>query len=293
MASPAFPKSQHLHNFSQPLLKWTKNPANSHQRGGRPSESSPQRSPQDSDPWQSLVLESAALGSAEDAILISSSDHIVERLEKEEPELKADGYRSKTCIRFRTKNEPADLEQRGTKGKLVNEGAGTKKKLAGVKQGGTRSKLGNEGKQTKHNRVEAEQQDGKCNEGGEFKETLAKTWNLRPRKPMHKSLNVNGELAKAGGEFMQDNKVKLLQATPNRLEAEAEEKQEKKRKFSMELSRQEIEEDILKMNRSKPARRPKKRSKTVQKHLDNCFPGLWLASITPDCYSVSEAHTRG
>ncbi|XAR54174.1 hypothetical protein NMG60_11029196 [Bertholletia excelsa] len=206
MASPVLAKSQHLHDFSLPLLKWTKNPANSHQQGGKPSESSPQRSPPDSNPRQSPVPESAAwrqspvpaelehghvfenpgnpaLGSTENAILVSSSDHLVEKVERKESELKADGYRSKIYIRLRTKNKPADVEQEGTKDKLVNkgegtkdelvnEGEGTKKKLGDVEQGGTKSTLGNGGEQTKNTRVEAEQEGGNGNWG----ENVKKRW---------------------------------------------------------------------------------------------------------------------
>ncbi|KAI3693870.1 hypothetical protein L1987_76825 [Smallanthus sonchifolius] len=67
----------------------------------------------------------------------------------------------------------------------------------------------------------------------------------------------------------------------------------KKRKFSITLSRDEIEEDIFSFTRSKPSRRPKKRPRSVQKQLDTLFPGLWLGSITADSYKVSEAPQKG
>ncbi|KAM3396963.1 hypothetical protein P3S68_000475 [Capsicum galapagoense] len=41
-----------------------------------------------------------------------------------------------------------------------------------------------------------------------------------------------------------------------------------KRKLWISLSKGEIEEDVYSMTRSRPTRRPKKRSKTVQKQLD-------------------------
>lgn len=62
----------------------------------------------------------------------------------------------------------------------------------------------------------------------------------------------------------------------------------KKQKFSIALSRDEIEEDIFSLTGSKPSRRPKKRPRTVQRQLDTLFPGLWLGSITVDTYKVSE-----
>ncbi|KAL9372415.1 hypothetical protein Peur_034659 [Populus x canadensis] len=59
-------------------------------------------------------------------------------------------------------------------------------------------------------------------------------------------------------------------------------------KFSISLSKREIEEDFLEMVRIRPPRRPKKRPRIVQKNLDSIFPGLWLAEITPDSYKVQE-----
>lgn len=62
-----------------------------------------------------------------------------------------------------------------------------------------------------------------------------------------------------------------------------------KNKFWVTLSREEIEEDIFIMTGSRPARRPRKRPKNVQKQLDNVFPGLWLVGLTVDAYRVSDA----
>ncbi|XP_009795808.1 uncharacterized protein LOC107820480 [Nicotiana tabacum] len=59
-------------------------------------------------------------------------------------------------------------------------------------------------------------------------------------------------------------------------------------KFSVPLSRGEIEEDFMAMVGHRPPRRPKKRAKFVQKNLDTLFPGLWLTEITPDLYKVPE-----
>ncbi|KAK4411212.1 hypothetical protein Sango_0194200 [Sesamum angolense] len=68
----------------------------------------------------------------------------------------------------------------------------------------------------------------------------------------------------------------------------SEKKEKRKLSISIALSKDEIEEDIFILTGSKPARRPKKRAKNIQKQLDFVFPGLWLVSITPESYKVSE-----
>ncbi|KAF7827798.1 histone acetyltransferase KAT6B [Senna tora] len=50
-------------------------------------------------------------------------------------------------------------------------------------------------------------------------------------------------------------------------------------KFSVSLSKKEIEEDFMEMIGHRPPRRPKKRHRNVQKDLDTLFPGLWLTEI--------------
>ncbi|CAH9139890.1 unnamed protein product [Cuscuta epithymum] len=57
-------------------------------------------------------------------------------------------------------------------------------------------------------------------------------------------------------------------------------------KFSVSLTRREIEEDSVSMIGRKPNRRPKKRAKYIQKNLDSLFPGLWLTEINADMYKV-------
>lgn len=65
-----------------------------------------------------------------------------------------------------------------------------------------------------------------------------------------------------------------------------------KRKLWISLSREEIEEDFFIMTGSKPPRRPKKRTKAVQKVIDNVLPGMWLAGITADSYSIPEGPSK-
>ncbi|KAK7269783.1 hypothetical protein RIF29_22519 [Crotalaria pallida] len=64
-------------------------------------------------------------------------------------------------------------------------------------------------------------------------------------------------------------------------------------KFSVPLTRKEIEEDFMELLGHRPPRRPKKRPRIVQKQLDAIFPGLWLSEITADSYKVPEAPETG
>ncbi|KAL7158432.1 hypothetical protein ABFS83_02G143100 [Erythranthe nasuta] len=52
----------------------------------------------------------------------------------------------------------------------------------------------------------------------------------------------------------------------------------KKPILTIALTKREIEEDIYALTGAKPARRPRKRPKNVQKQLDMVFPGLWLVN---------------
>ncbi|XP_002511612.3 putative uncharacterized protein DDB_G0285119 [Ricinus communis] len=143
-------------------------------------------------------------------------------------------------------------------------------------------------------------------------ETLTKTWNLRPRKTMTNTPPVNnnnnnnngngGGVLKIGAAASQEIKSQ----EPSRIEltrpqrngnsnatSKKEKQKEKKVKFSISLTKEEIEEDVYALTGSKPARRPKKRAKHVQKQLDYLFPGLWLASVTPDVYRILDAPRKG
>ncbi|KAI9111007.1 hypothetical protein K1719_017882 [Acacia pycnantha] len=65
-----------------------------------------------------------------------------------------------------------------------------------------------------------------------------------------------------------------------------------KRRFWIALSKDEIEEDIFIMTGSRPSRRPKKRPKNVQKQLDSVFPGLWLVGYTADIYKAADTTAK-
>ncbi|KAL0007588.1 hypothetical protein SO802_009090 [Lithocarpus litseifolius] len=168
-----------------------------------------------------------------------------------------------------------------------------------------------------------------------------KTWNLRPRKPATKNPPPAVAAATTAAQHVTRKTQPPSRAESTRSQTAAEkkssEKKEKKPNFSIALSKEDIEKDFLLFTGSKPARRPKKRSKIVQKELDvtenflnfkfkfkhnhkiqsfqfnyliiiaiiiimeliklifdalffqNVFPGLWLSSVTPESYRVTDS----
>ncbi|KAL8227619.1 hypothetical protein R6Q57_015203 [Mikania cordata] len=63
-------------------------------------------------------------------------------------------------------------------------------------------------------------------------------------------------------------------------------------KFSVPLSRREMEKDFEDMGERRLPRKPKKRPKSIQNQLDTLFPGLWLTEINADLYRVSDTKRR-
>ncbi|CAI9101291.1 OLC1v1038584C2 [Oldenlandia corymbosa var. corymbosa] len=134
------------------------------------------------------------------------------------------------------------------------------------------------------------EEEGKLLDAFDDEEPLPKIWNLRPRKPIRKSLNLNGSGFKNGGLGMQEKRSQSPQVNPcgHNNRSDNQKKEKRKINFSLLLSREEIEEDMYAMFGSKITRRPKKKQKMALKLLDNIFPGAWLSSVTVDSYKVSE-----
>nr|ACU20234.1 unknown [Glycine max] len=65
-------------------------------------------------------------------------------------------------------------------------------------------------------------------------------------------------------------------------------KMEERAKFSVSLSKEQVEQDFWAFLGTRPPRRPKKRPRIVQKNLDTLFPGLWLTDVTAESYKVPE-----
>ena len=95
---------------------------------------------------------------------------------------------------------------------------------------------------------------GMGGEGQDQEELGQRTWNLRPRKTVTKPSNaISG---KSG----------ISNPTSNIFKSK--EKQEKPKKLTIMLTREEIEADFLAMTGSKPPRKTKRRPKHVQKVID-------------------------
>nr|GFB11654.1 hypothetical protein [Tanacetum cinerariifolium] len=94
---------------------------------------------------------------------------------------------------------------------------------------------------------------------------VQKTWNLRPRRPTMNHNNVT----KIGSSLVTENKSvgnKEVVSENNKACVN-----DDKQKFAIALMRDEIEEDLFMLTGMKPAHRPKKRPRTVQKQLDESF----------------------
>lgn len=118
-------------------------------------------------------------------------------------------------------------------------------------------------------------------------EAKTKALNLRPRKSGRSGSSPPTAVDEVATST--PARSESLKRLRNHSEAKVGAKEVKKpKKFEIPLSKQEIVEDIFVMTGLKPSRRPKKRSKAVQKQLDSVFPGLWLPYINPDSYTVPE-----
>ncbi|KAF5938702.1 hypothetical protein HYC85_022961 [Camellia sinensis] len=138
-----------------------------------------------------------------------------------------------------------------------------------------------------------------CDEVEAEESSMAKPWNLRPRKAVAKAAVEIGGVSKNGELQESLSAIPVVQQTENLpksmrlrgfVEGHGSEKKEK-RKFWIALSREEIEEDVYAMTGSKPARRPKKRPNCLMfdASSQNVFPGLYLAGVSADAYRVHDA----
>ncbi|XP_076956270.1 uncharacterized protein LOC143631368 [Bidens hawaiensis] len=139
----------------------------------------------------------------------------------------------------------------------------------------------------------------------EEEDTSPKIWKLRPRRPLisHKQSNpltlpenryyYYYHECNNNNNINNNNKGVLEgKAKNNENSIQMALRKKHNNKLSISLSKDEIEEDMFALTGAKPARRPKKRPRSVQKQLDTLFPGLWLGSINADTYKVSEGRSK-
>ncbi|KAJ0257845.1 hypothetical protein HA466_0086420 [Hirschfeldia incana] len=133
-----------------------------------------------------------------------------------------------------------------------------------------------------------EEEEGRRTDGGSGQEekevSPVKPWNLRKRR------------AAACKEPTEEEMVVIPPPPPpsrNDSARVVKERAEtemvtKRPKFSVKLSKKEIEEDFMAVLGRRPPRRPKKRPRTVQKKLDSLHPAFYLTEVTLDDYKVEE-----
>ncbi|CAI0454605.1 unnamed protein product [Linum tenue] len=142
--------------------------------------------------------------------------------------------------------------------------------------------------------------------GGEEKEHEPRPWNLRTRRAACKApvttanapIGAGASASPAGAATAKGLRIEepkeSSRSSPIRSDSgklprlRGGEKKEPRAKFTVSLSRKEIEDDFMAMIGHRPARRPKKRPRIVQKQMDTLFPGLWLGEVTVDSYKVPE-----
>lgn len=228
-------KSQPLHNFSLPHLKWKNHRSGRSRLAGETSSSSPpHRSP--STPWRE-----------------SPSPSIISR--RPSPLHKQSPMRDSESESEQTFTVPIQKSTKSTKLTKSNKICIRFHKNENVPE-----ESSPEVTVTPPSAAEEE-------------ESVPKTWNLRPRRPPISNKQFNGGLPKIGSSPLPENKT-CNRSNLNREISEMKNNDlltSHKQKFSIALSRDEIEEDIFSLTGSKPSRRPKKRPRTVQKQLDVSF----------------------
>ncbi|KAK2972919.1 hypothetical protein RJ640_026671 [Escallonia rubra] len=129
---------------------------------------------------------------------------------------------------------------------------------------------------------------------------VVRPWNLRTRRAACKAPKGGGGGGKGfsvdvGKPSSSPSRVERAESRSPRLRGSAAAggnaavpSSEKRAKFSVALSRREIEQDFLAMVGQRPPRRPKKRPRIVQKQMDTLFPGLWLTEVSAEDYKVPD-----
>ncbi|ESQ34217.1 hypothetical protein EUTSA_v10008407mg [Eutrema salsugineum] len=138
---------------------------------------------------------------------------------------------------------------------------------------------------------EQDEEERKTDESsGQEKEiSPVKPWNLRKRRAACKE-PISGDQFNTSLNQIKNGFAAIEERIEKGgvVEAETTAKEIVRPKFSVKLTKKEIEEDFMAALGHRPPRRPKKRPRTVQKKLDNLFPGFYLTEVTLDAYKVPE-----
>ncbi|CAN6881722.1 unnamed protein product [Brassica oleracea] len=138
-----------------------------------------------------------------------------------------------------------------------------------------------------------EQQRRTDGSGQEEKEVSpVKPWNLRKRRAACKE-PAEERIVNPSPPPSRNDPTRVVKERGGAVEAETTAKEMMVRpKFSVKLSKKEIEEDFMAVVGHRPPRRPKKRPRTVQKKLDSLHPAFYLTEVTLDDYKVEETKVR-
>ncbi|XP_010470781.1 PREDICTED: uncharacterized protein LOC104750651 [Camelina sativa] len=104
-------------------------------------------------------------------------------------------------------------------------------------------------------------------------------WNLRKRRAACKAPIPRMDSNQYKGLGIEENKRVVKDSVSMRLE--------------YTLSKKEIEDDYMKIFGQRPPRRPKKRSRTVQRQMDLLNPASYITEITEELYNVRDPAERG
>ncbi|XP_006302663.2 uncharacterized protein LOC17894819 [Capsella rubella] len=106
-------------------------------------------------------------------------------------------------------------------------------------------------------------------------------WNLRKRRAACKAPIPRIDSNQSKGLGIEEKKRVKDSVTGDRM------------RLLYTLSKKEIEEDYIKITGQRPPRRPKKRSRTVQKQIDMLNPACYITEVTEDLYNVPDQAERG
>ncbi|CAN8291397.1 unnamed protein product [Cochlearia groenlandica] len=136
-----------------------------------------------------------------------------------------------------------------------------------------------------------EQEHGESSVQAKEKEiSPAKPWNLRKRRAACKEPVTGNQLNLSSNQINKRSvAIEEQRISPEKERGGGGGGETKVRaKFALSLTKKEIEEDYMKLFGHRPPRRPKKRTRTVQKKLDSLCPGFYLTEVTLDAYKVPE-----